>query len=71
MPGIEYLTDKEGRQKAVVIPIALWRKIMPQEGASLDQFPEEVENYCLNKAMDEAEETRALNKEDALRYLEE
>lgn len=29
MNNIEYLTDKNGQKKAVVIPIEIWNKIMP------------------------------------------
>lgn len=55
MLEIECITDKDGRKKAVVIPIDLWRKISPAKEASAEEISEEVESYCLNKAMDEAE----------------
>ena len=54
MLELEYITDENGQQKAFVIPTELWRKIVATENASLEDISEEVENYCLNKAMDEA-----------------
>ena len=71
MLEIEYLIDKDGQQKAVVIPIALWRKILPKGDASIEEVTEEIENYCLNKAMDEAEKSPLLSRKEALKYLEE
>jgi RelB Antitoxin alpha helical domain len=68
---IEYLTDKQGQPKAVIIPIELWRKILPNDDVSLEELAESIEDYCLNKAMDEADDTPLLNREDALAYLEE
>jgi hypothetical protein len=68
---IEYLTDKQGQPKAVIIPIEIWRKILPNDDVSLEELAESIEDYCLNKAMDEANDTPLLNREDALAYLEE
>jgi len=67
---VEYLTDKNGNLKAVVIPIELWPKIIPIENINLDDLAESIENYCLNKAMDEAKSTALLSKETALQFLE-
>lgn len=69
MLEIEYLTDKEGLQKAVVIPIKLWEKIMPKENASIEEISEEMENYCLGKAMDDAKKSSLLSRKEALHYL--
>jgi hypothetical protein len=71
MLNIAYITDKDGQQKAVVIPIELWRKILPPKNASVEDISEEVENYCLNKAMDEAERGPLLNRKEALAFLKE
>ena len=71
MLNIGYITDKDGQQKAVVIPIELWRKILPQKNASVEDISEEVENYCLNRAMDEGEGSPLLNRKEALAFLEE
>jgi hypothetical protein len=68
---IEYLTDKQGQPKAVIIPIEIWRKILPNDDVSLEALADSIEDYCLNKAMDEADDTPLLNREDALAYLEE
>jgi len=69
--AIEYLTDAEGNPRAVVIPIDLWRKLLPQNQGSIEELAENLEDYCLNKAMDEARETPLLSQEEALRFLEE
>jgi hypothetical protein len=68
--AIDYLTDSEGNPKAVVIPIELWRRLLPQGDDSMQDLAENLEDYCLNKAMDEAQETPLLSREDALAFLE-
>jgi hypothetical protein len=67
----EYLTDKKGQLKGIVIPIEVWEKIFPGMPKLLDDFIETIEDYCLNKAMDEAKKTPLLSKEEALQFLEE
>ena len=56
-----------------MIPIDLWRQLLPipTEEASLEDLQEAVEDYCLNKAMDEAATTPLLTRSEALAYLEE
>ncbi len=73
MLNIEYLTNKDGAAIAVVIPIELWRQLLPipPEEASFEELQEAVEDYCLNKAMDEAINTSLLTHSEALAYLEE
>ena len=71
MLNIEYLTSKDGEAIAVVIPIALWRKLLPNEESSLEELGEALEDYCLNKAMNEAVNTPLLDRGRALAYLEE
>ena len=68
---IEYLTDKNGQPKAVVVPIEVWRKLFPEEKIFLDDLAERLEDYCLNKAMEEAKQTALLERKAALKYLEE
>ncbi|WP_228037804.1 hypothetical protein [Nodosilinea sp. LEGE 06152] len=68
--AIDYLTDADGNPKAVVIPIDLWRRLLPQGGDSMQELAENLEDYCLNKAMDDAQETPLLNREEALAFLE-
>ncbi|KFD42484.1 hypothetical protein DK28_0205595 [Peptococcaceae bacterium SCADC1_2_3] len=68
---VEYLTDKNGQQKAVVLPIELWRQLFLKDDASIKELSEEIEDYCLSKAMDEAQNTPLLNHKEALAYLEE
>ena len=70
MLEVEYLTDKQGQLKDVVVPIEFWRQLFPEE-VSLDEMLERIEDYCLSKAMDEAKESPLLNREEALVYLEE
>ncbi|MBE9048628.1 hypothetical protein IQ255_30340 [Pleurocapsales cyanobacterium LEGE 10410] len=71
MFDIEYLTDKNGQPKAVVIPIEVWRQMFMGEEVSVDELSAGLEDYCLGKAMDEAQETPLLAREAALKYLEE
>lgn len=68
---LEYLTDKKGKPKAVIIPIALWRRLLPKEEATLQELQEALEDYCLNKAMDEAAQSPLLSREEALAFLKE
>ncbi|BAZ84611.1 hypothetical protein [Dolichospermum compactum] len=71
MLNLEYLTNTEGNTIAVVIPIDIWRQLLPTENASLDELAEAVEDYCMNKAMNESVNTPLLNRAKALAYLEE
>lgn len=71
MLNIEYLTNKDGDAIGVVIPIEIWRQLLPTEEASFEELQEAVEDYCLNKAMDEAVNTPLLERSEALAYLEE
>ncbi|NEO87047.1 MAG: hypothetical protein F6J87_22725 [Spirulina sp. SIO3F2] len=68
---LEYLTDPNGNPTAVVIPIDLWRQILPQEDTSLEAIAENIEDYCLRKAMDEAKLTPLLDRTQALKLLED
>ena len=72
MLQVEYLTDKHGQPKAVVIPIEVWRQLFPSNGDSIKvaDLAEEIEDYCLDKAMDEAQKSPLLNRQQALAYLE-
>ncbi|MDX1522242.1 MAG: hypothetical protein R3264_11480 [Anaerolineae bacterium] len=71
MLELEYLTDKDGQLKAVVIPIELWEKLFLSDDASSEEVTEAIEDYGLNKAMDEAKESPLLSRDEALAYLEE
>jgi hypothetical protein len=68
---VEYLTDKAGQPKAVVIPIELWKQLFPQEDLSTEEIVERIEDYCLSRAMDEAENSPLLDRDAALAFLEE
>ena len=68
---IEYVTNKNGQPKAVVIPIELWNEILPREDSSLDEISEALEDYCLNKSMDEGQKSPLMDRNEALKYLEE
>jgi hypothetical protein len=65
----EYLTGKNGLSKAVVIPIQLWNRLLPKGNVSFENLSESIEDYCMNKAMDEADNSPLLNREQALEYL--
>ena len=69
MLELEYLTDKSGQLKAVVIPVELWNKLFLDENASPEELAEAIENYALNKAMDEAEQTPLLTRKEALTQI--
>lgn len=71
MLEVEYLTDKNGQLQAVVIPTELWRQLLPQDNVSVEEVSEEIEDYCLNKAMDEAQGSRLVDRDEALKFLEE
>ncbi len=67
---IEYLTNKNGQQKAVVVPIDLWRKIFRKDDTRIEEMEEAMEDYCLDKAMDEAKSSPILSRDEALKFLE-
>jgi hypothetical protein len=66
-----YWIDAEGNPSTVVTPIALWRQIFPDGVSSSDSMAEGIEDYCLNRAMDEAKEMPLLDREAALAFLQE
>ncbi len=68
MINIEYLTNQDGEAIGVVIPIDLWRQLLPTGEVSEENLAEAVEDYCLNKAMNEAVNTTLLNRAEALAY---
>ena len=70
MLNIEYLTNKDGNAIAVVIPIEIWRQLLPTEEASFEDLAEAVEDYCMNKAMNEAVNTPLLDRSEALYRLD-
>jgi len=69
MLELEYLIDKKGQQKAVVLPIELWRQLFPKNVGSTKGLSETVGDYCLNKAMDEAKSSPLLNAAEAMAYF--
>lgn len=71
MTGVQYLTDQDGEPRAVVLPIELWRRLLPHEDATVEELNEALEDYCLSKAMDEGQETPLLDRDAALEYLED
>jgi hypothetical protein len=70
MLELEYLTDKSGQLKAVVVPVELWKQLFLRDDASFEELSEAIEDYCLSKAMDEAKDSPLLSREQALAYLE-
>ena len=72
MFDFEYLTDNKGNPKAVVVPIDVWRELLAKENtAAKEKIREEIEDYCLNKAMDEAKDSPVISRAEALKYLED
>lgn len=71
MVELEYLTDKDGQLKAVVVPIEVWKLFFPTEEVSTEELIEAIEDYCLAKAMDEGKGSELLSREEALSFLKE
>jgi len=71
MNNIEYLTDINGKKKAVVVPIELWQKIISNDINSDKNLPEDLENYCLNKATEKVNLIPLLNAKSTLTFQEQ
>jgi hypothetical protein len=71
MVELEYMTDRNGQPKAVVIPIEIWNQLLPNEDEVIEGLSEKIEDYCLNRAMNEAQQSPLLNYAEALKYLQE
>ena len=69
--NLEYITNQEGQPTAVVIPIEIWRKLLPTDNFSLENLSEAIEDYCLHKAMDEGKNTPLYSRSEALAFLED
>ena len=69
--NIEYLMSATGKPKAVVVPIEIWNELVPSKNSSFDELAEAMEDYCLNKAMDEGKKSPLLNRDEALKYLDD
>ncbi|WP_434683826.1 hypothetical protein [Pseudanabaena minima] len=69
--NLEYITNQEGQPTAVVIPIEIWRQLLPIDNTSLENLSEAIEDYCLNKAMDEGKNTPLYSHAEALAFLED
>ncbi|NJL90024.1 MAG: hypothetical protein HC916_09725 [Coleofasciculaceae cyanobacterium SM2_1_6] len=71
MLNLEYLTNQDGQPTAVVIPIEIWRQLLPFENASLENLSNAIEDYCLNKAMDEGKKGPLYSQDEAKAFLED
>jgi len=71
MINLEYLTNQDGQPTAVVIPIEIWRQLLPFENASLENLSDAIEDYCLNKAMDEGKKSPLYSQDEAKAFLED
>jgi len=69
--NLEYITNQEGHPTAVVIPIEIWRQLLPTDNISLEDLREAIEDYCLNKAMDEGKNTPLYSHAETLAFLED
>jgi hypothetical protein len=69
--SIQYLNNRQGNPNTVVIAIAIWKQIFPEDFNSVEMLTESIEDYCLNRAMDEALETPLLSQAEALKFLAE
>ena len=43
--NLEYITNQEGQPTAVVIPIEIWRQLLPIDNISLENLREAIEDY--------------------------
>ena len=68
MLNLQYLTDPTGTPNAVVIPIALWRQVFPEQTSPI--APEDFTEAIEDRAMLEATDTPLLDRDAALAYLE-
>ena len=68
--NLEYITNKEEQPTAVVIPIEIWRQLLPIDNASLENLSEAIEDYCLNKVMNEGKNTPLYAYAEAIAFLE-
>jgi hypothetical protein len=71
MLNLEYLTNQDGQPTAVVIPIEIWRQLLPFENTSLENLSNAIEDYCLNKAMDEGKKSPLCSQDEAKAFLED
>lgn len=71
MLNLEYLTNQDGQPTAVVIPIEIWRQLLPFENTSLENLSNAIEDYCLNKAMDEGKKSPLYSQDEAKAFLED
>jgi hypothetical protein len=69
--NLEYITNQEGQPTAVIIPIEIWRQLLPTDNFSLENLSEAIEDYCLHKAMDEGKNTPLYSRAEALAFLED
>ncbi|MFM7442068.1 MAG: hypothetical protein ACKO2V_26290 [Snowella sp.] len=69
--AIQHLTDIQGNPNAVVIAIAIWQQIFPENLNSIEMLTESIEDYYLNRAMNEALETPLLSQAEAFKFLED
>ena len=69
--NLEYITNQERQPTAVVIPIEIWQQLLPIDNISLENLSEAIEDYCLNKAMDEGKKTPLYSHAEALAFLED
>ena len=68
--NLEYITNQKGQPTAVVISIKTQRQLLPIDNISLENIREDIENYCLNKAMDEGKNTPLYAHAEVIAFLE-
>ena len=64
------LDNQKGQPTAVVIPIETWRQLLPIDNISLENPSETIEDYCLNKSMNEGKNTPLYTHAEAIAFLE-
>lgn len=66
----QLVIDEAGNKTAVLVDISTWQKIVAALTTLADsETLEALEDYALNRAMDEAVDSPALNRVEALAFL--
>ncbi len=49
----------------------IWQQLLPMEDSSLESLGAAIEDYCLNKAIDEGKKSPLCDRGEVLTFLEE
>lgn len=67
----QFVVDQAGNKTAVLVDLATWQEIVSTLSALANpEKLEALEDFALNRAMDEAQNSPALSRAEALAFLE-